>query len=61
MRAKKTLLDAATFDLFRDSKEAPVQTPVRMSQEAPKPERSVFSKLTFGVFDDEEKQEAPAQ
>ena len=57
-KGEKTLLDAATFDLFSDTKEAPVANPVRMSQEAPKPERSIFSAVTFGVFDDDEKQNA---
>lgn len=57
-KGEKTLLDAATFDLFSDTKEAPIASPVRMSQEAPKPERSIFSTVTFGVFDDDEKQNA---
>lgn len=57
-KGEKTLLDAATFDLFSDTKEAPVASPVRMSQEAPKPERSIFSTVTFGVFDDDEKRNA---
>jgi outer membrane protein assembly factor BamD len=57
-KGEKTLLDAATFDLFSDKKEAPVASPVRMSQEAPKPERSIFNTVTFGVFDDDEKQNA---
>ncbi|MCP4598353.1 outer membrane protein assembly factor BamD [Neptuniibacter sp.] len=57
-RGEKTLFDAATFDLFSDTQEnAPVVTPVRMSEKAPEPERSIFSTLTFGVFDDEEEPE----
>lgn len=55
-KGEKTLLDAATFDLFREAKEAPVIAPVRMSKGAPKPERSIFSTVTFGVFDDDEKE-----
>lgn len=55
-KGEKTLFDAATFDLFSDAKEAPVATPIRMSQEAPKPERGIFSTITFGVFDDDEEQ-----
>ena len=53
-KGEKTLFDAATFDLFSSAKEAPVAAPVRMSQDAPKPERSIFSTVTFGVFDDDE-------
>ncbi|PIE20933.1 MAG: outer membrane protein assembly factor BamD [Neptuniibacter caesariensis] len=53
-KGEKTLFDAATFDLFNESKEPPVAKPIRMSREAPEPERSVFSKLTFGAFDDDD-------
>ena len=53
-KGEKTLFDAATFDLFSDNKEPPVATPIRMSKGAPEPDRSMFSKLTFGVFDDED-------
>ncbi|WP_286240297.1 outer membrane protein assembly factor BamD [Neptuniibacter halophilus] len=60
-RGEKTLFDAATFDMFSDNKEPPVLTPVRMSQHEPEPERSVFSKVTFGVFDDDEDAEATTQ
>lgn len=58
-KGEKTLLDAATFDLFSDTKEAPVATPVRMndSTDTPKPDRSLFSTITFGVFDDEDEEQ----
>ncbi|MFW1677247.1 outer membrane protein assembly factor BamD [Pontibacter sp. JAM-7] len=52
-KAEKTLLDAATFDLFSDSEDAPPPVAVT-AQSVPKPDRSWFSKLTFGLFDDEE-------
>jgi len=57
-KGEKTLFDAATFDLFSDTKEAPVATPVRLSNkvDAPKPDRSLFSTVTFGVFDDDEQE-----
>ena len=53
-KGEKTLFDAATFDLFSDAKEAPAPTQIRMRQETVEEETSIFSKLTFGVFDDEE-------
>lgn len=63
-KGEKTLLDAATFDLFNDAEEIPEIAPVRMrtSSEASsvketEDERSVFSKITFGIFDDDEPEE----
>lgn len=55
-RGEKTLYDAATFDLFSDSKEVPVAKPVHMNQQETRAERSIFSKLSFGLFDDAEEE-----
>lgn len=65
-KGEKTLFDAATFDLFSDAKEAPVVSPVRMKANSTQvtpaidepEERSIFSKITFGIFDDEEQPKA---
>ncbi|MDF2182324.1 outer membrane protein assembly factor BamD [Neptuniibacter sp. CAU 1671] len=51
-KAEKSLLDAATFDLFSSAEEPP--PPVLVTESIPAPERSLFSKLTFGLFDDDE-------
>lgn len=59
-KGEKTLLDAATFDLFSDNKAPAVVKPVRMSHEAPEPERSLFDKVTFGLFEDDDKDEKKA-
>ncbi|MGH1463049.1 MAG: outer membrane protein assembly factor BamD [Neptuniibacter sp.] len=59
-RGEKTLFDAATFDFFNDANEAPEVSPVRMqgsssqSSQSKEEGRSIFSKITFGIFDDEE-------
>ncbi|WP_299179853.1 outer membrane protein assembly factor BamD [uncultured Neptuniibacter sp.] len=60
-KGEKTLFDAATFDLFSDNKEPPVTTPVRMGSSAPAPERSLFSRITFGAFDDDENEKRDSQ
>lgn len=62
-KGEKTLFDAATFDLFSDAEAAPEIAPVRMKQSAKTEteeadERSIFSRVTFGIFDDEEPEEA---
>jgi outer membrane protein assembly factor BamD len=65
-RGEKTLFDAATFDMFNEAEEAPEITPVRMrSSQLPTDnsstepeERSVFSKITFGIFDEDQPERA---
>ena len=52
---KESLLNSATFGLLGSSEEQPTVTTTRTQTET-KQKRSWFSRLTFGVFDDDEEQ-----
>ncbi|WP_372831394.1 outer membrane protein assembly factor BamD [Pontibacterium sp.] len=56
--SEKTLLDAATFDLFRGAPEAPAPVINTLSDEEAEEKRSWLNRLSFGLFGDDGEEDA---